>query len=961
MNKKLKKALFVGAILLGTTATFTACSQKNYDDDIANLQAQIDANLKKINEINTLVTSGSVISSTTTTTNGVKITLSNGTSFDIVNGTNGKDGTVWTIGTDGYWYKDATKTNYYALGTNGTNGANGKDGIYYVPNAKTGCFDIYNADGTLKESTTISFLAPGSTITAIDDGLNVTLNGVSGVTSSITIAKTNHLRGLVFVPKYYVEGIPTIPYFGFNYKTQKVSNADSKNESWQNDADGTPINQAATAQYNVNPSNVNVNYVKDNLKFFVQQAQTRTAASKDFDVTPTFVSLVNGILTVSVNVKGTPAGNNNLSAQNNIQDGWISTVALHSRYGTSSDMSDNSLDAQNEGVTSDYARIYKQSLRNIAILDTISQRATNPYYAFTAPDNGDFRYRTVAGLFDPFAAINNKIAWDTNNAGDGCEYKVAYDGSFDLKQYAGVGYGYGDNYFRLTNSDLTSLNMSLSFEIVKNYQLGSQGTSTDQANFISLKDGVVTPQFDGKTASSACIGRTPIIRVKLMHGTEIVRVAYIKIKIVRKINVAEKYSLNLGNLSLSCGMNSTTLKSSETDMNLFYAAENLSNQEFSNTYEFKGIEGTKIGNVSFVDDGTSTHTHIFNWILSKADIIANAGKTISQTAKFVNKGDDSDIIYVTLSTTVGNENAYKLLAANYQTNYWNETLTQCSFNAAVPDAGSTNPGLCVIQNINLESIFRNINNVISDNDIVHFYFNDTQDVIDGHQFIVANGTNYATSTLQDEATLQVIATIVNNQITYNKNSAIAKELINNGDMHAMISAKIYVCGELDRVVDLSFNGNDSFQANFVRPVSITAKAAGNFIDGVDYGKTGSYIAIENLINPTDWRGYSFNDAGNSNYWKYYGISEVTVNTADATCDMSGVIQKCSDVQLELIQQASPWNSLSSPSGYGFLTYKNNGKVVNSAFNIKVKVNVLYTWGTIQSAEITIPVSTTVGQ
>ena len=54
---------------------------------------------------------------------GVTITFSDGTTSVI---TNGKDGTVWEIGTDGYWYKDGVKTDYYALGTKG-------DVLYWNP------------------------------------------------------------------------------------------------------------------------------------------------------------------------------------------------------------------------------------------------------------------------------------------------------------------------------------------------------------------------------------------------------------------------------------------------------------------------------------------------------------------------------------------------------------------------------------------------------------------------------------------------------------------------------------------------------------------------------------------------------------------------------------------------------------------------------------------------------------
>ena len=111
---------------MASTSTFVSC--KDYDDDIQNLQTQIDANSKAIQEIQKLIQSGSVITNVDPITNGVKVTLSNGNSFNITNGkdgangTNGadgkdgKDGSVITIGTNGNWFIDGKDTGMAAQG-----------------------------------------------------------------------------------------------------------------------------------------------------------------------------------------------------------------------------------------------------------------------------------------------------------------------------------------------------------------------------------------------------------------------------------------------------------------------------------------------------------------------------------------------------------------------------------------------------------------------------------------------------------------------------------------------------------------------------------------------------------------------------------------------------------------------------------------------------------------------------
>lgn len=241
MNKKFLSALLLGALTVTSTGTLVSC--KDYDDDITNLQEQIDKNAKAIKEINDLIAKGGVITGTTSVEGGVKVTLSNGNEFTIKNGENGaagKDGVAWTIGEDGFWYKDGKKTDYKALGKDGEKGeqgpagpagpagpqgpqgqpgqdatASGENGKYYVPNANTGKFDIYK-DGKLVESTNISFLCSG-VITAVKDDAKKTLTlygvtGGSGENKAVVISMSGTLSSLTYRPGLYLDGIETIEY-----------------------------------------------------------------------------------------------------------------------------------------------------------------------------------------------------------------------------------------------------------------------------------------------------------------------------------------------------------------------------------------------------------------------------------------------------------------------------------------------------------------------------------------------------------------------------------------------------------------------------------------------------------------------------------------------------------------------------------------------------------------------------
>lgn len=241
MNKKFFGALLLGALTVTSTGTLVSC--KDYDDDITNLQEQIDKNAKAIKEINDLIAKGGVITGTTSVEGGVKVTLSNGSDFLIKNGEKGADGqngVSWTIGEDGFWYKDGKKTEYKALGKDGEKGeqgpagpagpagpqgpegkpgqnatASGENGKYYVPNANTGKFDIYK-DGKLVESTNISFLGSG-VITAVKDDAKKTLTlygvtGGSGENKAVVISMSGTLSSLSYRPALYLDGIETIEY-----------------------------------------------------------------------------------------------------------------------------------------------------------------------------------------------------------------------------------------------------------------------------------------------------------------------------------------------------------------------------------------------------------------------------------------------------------------------------------------------------------------------------------------------------------------------------------------------------------------------------------------------------------------------------------------------------------------------------------------------------------------------------
>jgi len=166
---------------------------------------------------------------------------------------------------------------------------------------------------------------------------------------------------------------------------------------------------------------------------------------------------------------------------------------------------------------------------------------------------------------------------------------------------------------------------------------------------------------------------------------------------------------------------------------------------------------------------------------------------------------------------------------------------------------------------------------------------------------------------------------------------------------------------------------DHFRADIIRPINLAETAAEGFIDAVNFGEKGSYITIADLVNPVDWRGYTFDSLGvDKDYrflWDFYGAFAFEILVDGAESNLEGT-WKPVPVTLILTQEAAG-NTITDPvssvtvtvpnSPTGFLTYKNNGVNVQKDFKLRVKVNVTYGWGVIKSDWIEIPVAKTIGQ
>ena len=994
MKRKYFSALLMGALTIASVSTFTSC--KDYDDDISGLQSQIDQLKKTIDEINSQITAGSILTDVTKNDNGITVKLSNGKTYDITNGKDGKAGSVVKI-VDGVWYIDDVSTGLNAKGdkgdkgdpgtpgTNGTPGAAGKDGAYYLPK-EDGYF--YKVDGNTETKTGIMWkTASNDAITAVMGEEDLKLGHVlksDGTYGEYTISLSSNLRGIVFMKdgdsRAYVDGVPAIRISSFEYKALSAgATKDKETEKWT-EGDTKVVNPETYAYYHVNPANASEEQLK-NLIFALEAngdfIKSRANASKDFAAKPEFVEFKDGILKVKVNVTGTPATKEK-----------ITTVALQAQR------------KNGETVTSDYVTIFKKDMDPLYLADVEKINKSTPE---------DYHYRRgTVGInqkdAEAGAKVKDYLVWSKDaQKKEVVDTVVAYNGQLDLSTFVGVHQKSSTGCSVV--KDLTPLGMSIKYEVVKNYILGDN--KTDQKDFVTVtEDGIVTPKVFNTTGQAA-IDRTPIVRVSLMNGSNVVQVAYVKIKIVKPSEIKpakDPIPLTVDEFKFVCkknGVSETTVEQINVQL---YNKLGMSKNEFHKAYPFfTDCTHVKadVGTVKAKEetDAEGGMTYLYTWTIENEDLWKHAGEEVSNEIVFKNAATNAtDSVVVVLKSKIkGVKKTYNVWKtkgevpagenAHYYAEYWNATKEYAKLNVQTPNENETDASKCLFVS-DLNAPFYNKDGQLyldeSITNLQYFFCTGTDGVaaikdINGTKVtftVSADGLElHASAKVGDVIyTNELIATINNaeatgvydvkrkNSIVLNKESELAKYLLNTNKLYTFIGAKANVCGEPTKEVSITFDGKDHFQANFIRPINITTNANDNFIDGVDFGEKGSFITIEDLISPSDWRidaktGKNRLFKDHKTYWDFYGPFTVEALIDEAKCDLNGELQA---VPATIVLAQSDATSMGGAnSKYGFITYRNNGAGVQNAFNLYIPVKVKYGWGEIVTDPIKVNVATTI--
>lgn len=567
MNKKFKNLFLAGAIVLGLAGVAVSCT--DYDGDINDLTERVKKLESTVSDLQTAINNGAVITDVTPITNGVKVTLSNGKSFDVTNGKDGndgndgapgKDGSVVTIGANGNWFIDGNDTGFASKGDKGDKGDPGKDGkdgapgkdgkdgndgapgapgkdgvdgkdalqIWYQPctdksDANYGKWVKYTYDPASKETTsevTNIDVFPEGTITAVydEESGKITFHNVEGAKDGVVeISILTTVKSLALIPEALMEGLG---YIEFPYG---IVIPDEENDTLVFYSSG-----AADVTYRLNPENADVN--ANEWAFINRKVKTIHMATRSASDNKDLVSIV------SENQKPVVKGG---EATFSIKLNAFNNFPIQTRF-------DPGADNEPEDLKNDII-----ALQTYANGETITS---------------DYAYVGIAGLYAHYGLIHKdftkedknpiekKVRWyrDTpiaiNHGVDAEMYEglptpeLLYTETLDLKDYVTL-LAFGNNVKNALAEEI-GVDVDYKFELVNEKGevnkpfLGTDGR-TDQNKFVVIEGSKirVNDEFLNESTRPA-VNRTPQVKVtattKLGDKEYTLATCYIMIRIVEE-------------------------------------------------------------------------------------------------------------------------------------------------------------------------------------------------------------------------------------------------------------------------------------------------------------------------------------------------------------------------------------------------------------------------------------------
>ncbi len=460
--------------------------------------------------------------------------------------------------------------------------------------------------------------------------LNTRIDAVLGIIEG-------RLTGIVFVPEHYYDGVPAILFETIAYDPLKDADENEvAKDKIDDDQNSVEVNKyakfssaVAKAQYRLNPRTVGVDcadfsFVGDKANYVFTRA-TAPAAPVSIVGAPEY-DAATGYVTFSVKK------DEKINTDKNVNKN-LDIVALKAVLKKGLTEAEAKAEQKPE-VYSEYAHV--NEIAYCAADLAISDKAELAKYAKDKKAAHEYAKTFKA------AAAQDPV------------YPMPYDKPFDLKKLVATCITTDietpglENVQDHANLDLEKYGFTYRFSVAQTpYVVESAETKTDQNTVIectSAENGT----FEVKAAKGVehnreAIGRTPIVRVDLMHGDNIVTRAFIKLVIsVDKTYEISTITDEVLDVTLLCEDDAKAVVSreipEETLRDAIYRTLNLNHVEFWNMYEFdkayvdKNAKASDITAPELKDgtasDGKATKKVVWNFTHKEVGTIGAKGSVI---------------------------------------------------------------------------------------------------------------------------------------------------------------------------------------------------------------------------------------------------------------------------------------------------------------------------------------------
>lgn len=766
------------------------------------------------------------------------------------------------------------------------------------------------------------------------------------------------VKGFVLLPDNYYEGIQAIEGDVYAFHEWDVTNAMKPQQLLGNEF--TLHCPEVVANYHVNPSTATLS--KDT-QYYAYTVEDRTNRGNNTTLQPVIKSVAQdgGLLSVEMSLTD-PAANKTPEVHFDYET-EVTVMALQ--------YNNPAAKAENPVVTSDYAVLYLEKLKEVRLVDRRSNLDIPDLFSHKVQEPGIQELKPLAGPM---------------------KKHVNYAKTFDIEQNIRTQFGDKDASTTLPEG------FSYRYTVVDG--------DVNYFNAEKAAEGVIAPQMPGgKDPSVACIGKNIVVRVDVMLGEKVAEVGFFQFYIVGDAVVATADAVTTtADYDINCDRTENALNATLSADNVWakvVEVTGLSEEDAKKDYDFVAsdvatsgelaqfakkaeneYETGKLGTVKLNENGTLTWTikyqelpstlkfPLTTYVLVRSNTKLYEAETYNEFYlpltwkpndveiwgettggvetveweydKISNQWQDGEIrLYPDLASQGLTPYTYKLSRAIYNT-----TVTLVNAGRYTNGAQFTleNGHYVFVDNPNVAA--RTITGISG---TVY-----TLKVSDDGSKLLATATTVATRATNDaEYEGEIVATITpDGEITL-ENNAFTRDMINNYERNqlalgetlaAHVSYEVKTCAGAVKVV------TGDFDVRFIKPLTVTAKE----IEVQDADGVNGVVTIDLGKNLECFNGYSFFD--HPEYYSKFNVTitseqdEWTTNYNDGNIEET-LLKEYKDVYDNFGYQVD--------DGRFTITYTNNTAVVND-YKVRVPFKLSHNWLDEHKYYVTIVVKHTAG-